>query len=670
MWSSNVCLSSRARNFGAGSAAFSRLHMPTAGALLAAFCAAAALCHGAPPADSVNHSSRVLRTAEYRALQQKLCQGWNTWSANSVLSHVHLPDGFALTLGLKSAGMGHHYQDAFFQANATARRPEKIRLGPHADDGSYTELTLELSTGGPASNNVALVQSAVENGEEFILVSVEQRAALRPEHLIVESGYYWNRPGTVRRDGAVLKAQSGRAGGRAFEVRTTAREVNDPFVTSNAPYLSVPLEGRIAVYTGPEKTLEQVAAIVEAHRAAHLRRLADYGDAREVFTAMQTILGWNLTYDPENDRAIAPVSRMWSATWGGFVLFDWDTYFASFMYGLYNQDLAFANAVEVTKGITRRGFIPNSASAYNIQSDDRSQPPVGSLMVLEIYKRHTATWFLAEVYDELLRWNRWWPGARDTKGLLAWGSDNEPQLVDGTFHNFQAALFESGLDNSPMYDGVPFNPLTNRLEMADVGLNALYVADCRALAEIAGVLGKSADQHELIERGDKYAASLGTLWDETAGIYLNRRTDTGEKSPRLSPTNFYPLIAKVATPEQAARMAREHYFNPAEFHGEWVIPSIARNVPGYKDQDYWRGRIWGPMNFLVYLGLRNYDLGPARTDLAERSRKLLLKSWQSDRAIYENYNSITGAGNDVRSSDAYYHWGALLGVIGLMEQGY
>jgi hypothetical protein len=24
----------------------------------------------------------------------------------------------------------------------------------------------------------------------------------------------------------------------------------------------------------------------------------------------------------------------------------------------------------------------------------------------------------------------------------------------------------------------------------------------------------------------------------------------------------------------------------------------------------------------------------------------------------------------VRSSDAYYHWGALLGVIGLMERGY
>ncbi len=42
-------------------------------------------------------------------------------------------------------------------------------------------------------------------------------------------------------------------------------------------------------------------------------------------------------------------------------------------------------------------------------------------------------------------------------------------------------------------------------------------------------------------------------------------------------------------------MVREHYFNPAELHGEWVIPSVARNVPDFADQDYWRGRIWGPM---------------------------------------------------------------------------
>ena len=236
----------------------------------------------------------------------------------------------------------------------------------------------------------------------------------------------------------------------------------------------------------------------------------------------------------------------------------------------------------MTKGWTKRGFVPNFASAYGLKSEDRSQPPVGSLMALEIYKRHRKAWFLEEVYEELLAWNRWWPGARGCQGVLCWGSDPETQTLDGTTHNWQAALYESGLDNSPMYDGVPFDPKTNLLEMADVGLTGLYVADCNALAEIATVLGRTADSAELRGRAETYAAGLRGLWDEKAGIFLNRRTDTGEASAKLSPTNFYPLIAKVPTPAQAERIVREHYFNPAELHGEWVIPSIARNVAGLR----------------------------------------------------------------------------------------
>jgi len=633
-----------------------------------AFLPALLLVSAAASGLAATPGERELRTPEYRELQRRVARGWNTWNTNSVLSHVHLPEGFAVTLGLKSSGGGPHYQRDFFQANETLKRPEKIRLGPHADDGSYTELVLEWQSGGWASDtpNVYLVQSATDGDDVLVLVTVRQRAKRRPAHLYVEAGFLWNRPGGVARTGDALRAEGG---GRVFEVRHTAKDLGDPFGTVNTPYLSAALDGELAVYTGRPRTLDEVKAAVARRKAEQSARLARWGEREELFTAMQTILAWNLVYDPENDRAISPVSRLWNANWGGYVLFDWDTYFAAFMYSLYDEDLAFANAVEVTKGWTRRGFVPNFASAYGLKSEDRSQPPVGSLMVREIHRRHPQRWFLEEVYDELLAWNRWWPGARGCGGALCWGSDPEAQTLDGVVHTWQAALYESGLDNSPMYDGVPFDPKANRLEQQDVGLTALYVADCRALAEIAGILGRTADVAELQARGDAYAAALRGLWDEKAGIYLDRRTDSGDPSPRLSPTHFYPLLAKVPTPEQARRMAKEHYFNPAEFHGDWVLPSIARNVKGFEDQDYWRGRIWGPMNFLVYLGLRNYDLPEARADLARRSNALLLKSWRSEGAIYENYNATTGAGNDVTSSDAFYHWGALLGVISLLEEG-
>src|SRR4030042_434200 len=364
------------------------MHRARLAPLALAFAGLAPLALGATPP-----GERVLRTPQYRELQKSVARGVNPWNTASVLSHAHLPEGFAITLGLKNSGTGLPYQRDFFPANPTLKRNEKIRLGPHADDGSYTDLRMAWGGG-----NV--------------------------------------HPGLVTRRGDVLRAEGG---GRVFEVRHTAKDIGDPFGATNTPYLSAALDGELAIYTGPTMTLDEVKAIVTRRQAEQAARLAKWGTNAELFTAMQTILAWNLVYDPENDRAISPVSRLWNVNWGGYVLFDWDTYFAAFMYSLYDEDLAHANAVEVTKGWTKRGFVPNFSSAYGLKSEDRSQPPVGRLMALEIYRRRRKAWFLEEVYEELLAWNRWWPGARGCQGVLCWGSDPGPQTLDGTTHDWPAA---------------------------------------------------------------------------------------------------------------------------------------------------------------------------------------------------------------------------------------
>ena len=243
---------------------------------------------------------------------------------------------------------------------------------------------------------------------------------------------------------------------------------------------------------------------------------------------------------------------------------------------------------------------------------------------------------------------------------------------DFATNDWQGAAYESRLDNSPMYDNVPFNKQTHMLELADAGLMGLYVMDCDNLAEIATILRKIQEAKELKERGNYYRKNLSQLWDEKSGIYKNKRTDTGEFSSRLSPTNFYPLLAKTPTQSQAERMIKEHLLNPDEFNGEWMMPSITMNYTAFKDQDYWRGRIWGPMNFLVYLGLKNYDLSEACKILAEKSKRLMMENVKLNGYIYENYNAITGKVKDSaegkRMGDNYYHWGALLGFMELMEK--
>ncbi len=600
---------------------------------------------------------RDIRTSQYRQLQEKLASGWNTWYNNSVASEVLLPEAFSISLCFSRPG-SEDYLNQILKASEHAKRPEAVKLGLRSDDGYYTSIRLKYK------DEDFTIETATDGNDELILVTP---AVACRSYLVVEAGILWGRTGTISVSQNTL---TGTLPGRNITVHFTAPPVSDAYVVTTTSHLSFSLKQEIGIYTGRPRTIAEIKDLIGHHRARQQARLDGHGDLSESFRAMQTILAWNTMYDAANQRVITPVSRLWNKGWGGFVLFDWDTYFAGYMCSLFNKDLAIANAVEITKAITPAGFIPNYQSPCGQTSWDRSQPPIGSMVILNIYKRYPEKWFLTETYDELLRWNRWWPGNRDVGGYLCWGSqpvgDSLPTIEA---HNLQAAKYESGLDNSPMYDSVPFNPRTNTMQLADVGLMSIYIADCNALADIADILGKATDAAELRKRSAAYTQRLGSMWDETAGIFLNLRIDTKQKSYRLSPTNFYPMLAKACSQAQAARMIKEHYYNRDEFYGEYVLPSIARNDPAFKDNDYWRGRIWGPMNFLVYLGMRNYDLAEARADLVARSKALLMKTWLTNGTVFENYNAVTGEGNDVSNADGFYHWGALLTFMAFLERG-
>lgn len=604
--------------------------------------------------------SRNIKTKEYLELQENLGKGWNTWYNNSVISYVLLPEGFSINLCVSKPGKKDYLREVF-KASKISNRPEEVKLGLRADDGSYTSLELTYL------KEVIEVQTGTDGSDELILVTPKQQSK---NQLVVEAGLLWGRDGIIGLEDSKL---IGKFSSRTISVSTTERQIKDAYVVTSAPNIIVSLKNEVGIYTGKKRSIDEIKSIISKKRAEQEKRISSYDDLSEPFKAMQSILVWNTIYDAPNNRVISPVSRNWNVGWGGFVLFDWDTYFASYMCSLFNKNLAYANAIEITKAITPSGFIPNFQAPFGYSSWDRSQPPIGSTVILAIYNRYHEKWFLIEVYDELLTWNRWWPKNRDINGYLAWGSNKVPdslKYLDRSINTMQGAKFESGLDNSPMYDNVPFNKQTGIMEFADVGLMSLYIMDCNSLSTMADVLGKKEDAKELKERSARYAEKLSSLWDENTGIFLNKRLDNGEKSYRLSPTNFYPMLAKVCSQKQAEIMMTKHYFNPDEFYGEFLMPSIARNDSAFKDNNYWRGRIWAPMNFLVYMGMQNYNLPKAKNDLLEKSKSLLLKSWKEDGSIYENYNGSTGQGDDVKNADGFYHWGALLTFMSLIERGY
>jgi hypothetical protein len=610
-------------------------------------------------------------SANYDNVQRRLARGWNSWDVNSVTTQVLLPEGLAIHIGLKHnstlSGTG-------FLANALiGRRDQGAELvvpGPHAWDGSYTDLRIAWK------EHRWRIQTAHDGGDLVALATPlpSQPVSVLPPTLVFSVDFLWNRPGTALRHTNFIETV-GRQG--SIPVYCTCappsehakRDYAD--ISAGEPYFSVDFTAPAGLSTGKRRSLAEIAAIVERQRQACEKPIAARGDTGPIVDAIETTLGWDTIYEPEKQRVISPVSRLWSVGWGGYVLFDWDTFFAATLAGIGDRDLAYANALEILREETPAGFVPNYARPDGWKSFDRSEPPVGAITVLGLYRQFHDRWFIEDAFQPLLRWNRWWSEHRDQDGYLAWGSDgqNPPGNLDDRASGTQpGAILESGLDNSPMYDGAAYNPKTHLLEYADVGLMSMYIADCNALAEMADALQKPKEAKELRDRSLRYRAKLQTMWSEEAGIFLNRDLHTGALNQRLSPTNFYPLLAQAATPAQARTMVEKHLLNPREFWGEWVIPSIARNDPGFKDQDYWRGRIWGPMNYLVYLGLLNYDDAPARREFAQKSYNLFLKEWRENGHVHENYNAVTGAGDDVRSSDRFYHWGALLGYVQYLEQ--
>ncbi|HEY1807407.1 MAG TPA: trehalase family glycosidase, partial [Acidobacteriaceae bacterium] len=545
---------------------------------------------------------------------------------------------------------------------------EQVTPGPHAWDGSYTDLAVDWQ------GHRWRVQSALTGADLALLVTPlpsSENTALPPTAVFTVN-YLWNRPGAVARHADFIQAQSPSANLSIF--CTCAPAGSRPsFIPMplGSPYFAADLTAPIGISTGRRRTLADIQTVIAQQRHAYDASVTAAGTNGPMVDAIRTTLGWDTIYDPSHNRVISPVSRVWSTGWGGYVLFDWDTFFAATLASIGDRDLAYTNALEILREETPQGFVPNYARAGNWKSSDRSEPPVGSITVLGLYRRFHDRWFLEDAYAPLLRWNRWWDQHRQIQGYLAWGSDpeNQPANLDDTSRGtHQGAEFESGLDNSPMYDGTFYDPHTHLIDYADVGLMSLYIADCDALAEIAGILDRPSDQKELSARAARYRKSLATLWDPQQGIFLNKDLHTGRFNTRLSPTNFYPLLAHAATPDQARTMIDRHLLNPKEFWGTWVIPSIARDDPAFHDQNYWRGRIWGPMNYLVYLSLRNYDDPDVRRQFAQKSYDLFLREWTRHRHVHENYNAMTGSGDDVTSSDRFYHWGALLGYIEYLEQ--
>ena len=412
---------------------------------------------------------------------------------------------------------------------------------------------------------------------------------------------------------------------------------------------------------------------------------------------LHSTLAWLTIFNPYEGIFIVQ-TRDWDFGYG-YVLFEWDSYLATYMLTMLDHSLAKRVAVstylQMTKARTTNsdglGFVPNYASA-TVVSRDRTEPPLAALALrrmLDMYgwQDEDLQWLVPLCYPDLLIEMEWfWQHRRIFPlGLIGLGSDpNPPTYPDIGVDSMFAASLESGMDNSPMYDEDVYDPDSHTMRQYDVGMSSLYVYLCDSLLRIHQLTNASADPLVLatIEWRREYVSTLlsAALWDPSQQLFVNRHSIDLQYSNRRSPTSFYPMIVGVATVAQAELMIARYLTDDNEFCVSATcpahpLPSISRDDANYLDQTYWRGRQWGPLTMLVYLSLshpryaNSSVVQAARAQLAEQVSDVWQSEWRELRHVHENYDgeksALPGCNND--NSFPLYAWGALNAAVPILH---
>jgi mannosylglycerate hydrolase MGH1-like protein len=419
----------------------------------------------------------------------------------------------------------------------------------------------------------------------------------------------------------------------------------------------------------------EASALREAEEGLHTesplrvwREDPEVPESADARAAVRDVIGWNTIFDAQNKRWFTALSRNWAQSkFGGWGVWLNDVLFHAYIASFVDIELAERNLSTALNGLTPDGNLPCLLNEYD-EWVDRTQPPISATMTLGVFRRSGSRALLEASYSVLLSAYRWWAANRDGNGngLLEYGTS---AAGTGMYIGTSAgARCEASMENSPMYDGVILDEAARTLQLEDVGLNSLLANEAESLAEISRHLGCTKEA-EVLEKEARWRAGMvrTEMWDPDRQIFANRHWD-GRFSARHSPTSFYPLVAGAASQQQATALISAHLLNERRFWGRFVLPSIARDDPAFGDNVYWRGRVWGPLNFWTYLGLRRYAFRAEARELATRSLRLFWGEWHAAHRCYENFNSVTGKAGDQPDSDSFYTWGALLPLLTLLEE--
>lgn len=325
---------------------------------------------------------------------------------------------------------------------------------------------------------------------------------------------------------------------------------------------------------------------------------------------------------------------------GFYGFWSWDSWKHASATALFNPELAKNEIRALFDYQAPNGMIPDFVSYNKKRINWRdTKPPLAAWAVLNVYEATGDQAFVAEMFDRLYAYHRWWYADRDhdRNGICEYGS------TDGTLI---AAAWESGMDNGVRFDDAVM--LKNEpagawsMNQENICLNSFLYAEKGYLARMAVMLGKQELADRLTAEAEKLKQHIQTrMFDPETGFFYDTRLGSGDFVKVMGAECWLPLWAGVATPEQA-RQVMEKMLDPEKFNTTVPLGTLDVSHPRLRPtRGYWRGPVWIDQVYFGIRGLRNYGYDREADGLLEkylRNAQGLL----TDGPIHENYNPLTG----------------------------
>lgn len=295
---------------------------------------------------------------------------------------------------------------------------------------------------------------------------------------------------------------------------------------------------------------------------------------------------------------------------------------------------------DAAKPAYAQGMIPcmiEAGSTKWLEYPAYSQIPIIAWGIERVYQRNRDLELVKQSLAPLEKFHDWYWRERDvtSSGLVAVGSYSGV-VQHARFETFD---LECNLDNLQLTPHPARSPgPENGNWYGDIcipGITAYLIIGEQSLARLAELTGDMEMARRRQARLEKAVSAMRRhMWDEACGTFLAVRRDTMEKVPVPTIGSWIPLLAGVATPEQAMRMAE--VLKSSDWFTTVPVPTVARSSPLFSGE-FWRGDIWPPTNYQVAAGLVRYGYRKLAADICDRTIRNAMK-----HGINERYHPDTG----------------------------